>query len=116
MAPKMETNQFFRFAAWSLTTLIVLGVALNLVAFKGGSELVNHLPVLVKIPIALIGAAGTLGLFALWPSMMWHCVVINRGSLIGRAAWLISLLLTIPLATLAYYFIVFRDSNEVQRT
>ena len=80
---------------------------MNLVVAKSGAASVNNLPAVVKIPVSLLGAAGALGIFALWPGMMWHCVVVRKTTVPRKIGWMLLLLLTIPVGALIYYFLVF---------
>lgn len=112
----MKTLLFYRISAWSLITAVIMALALDLVVILKGPEAVNDLPIGFKLPISFVGAVGTLGLFALWPGMIWHCLVVSTASLGRKIAWLLFLLLTIPIAALLYYFNVFVESQQAKGT
>jgi hypothetical protein len=110
----MKIALLYRVSAWSLVAAVVIGLSLNLVVAKAGAASVNNLPVLIKLPLSLIGAAGALGLFALWPGMIWHCLVVHKGRVATRIGWIVLLLLTIPFGALTYYYLVFQKAQTVR--
>jgi hypothetical protein len=108
----MDFCKFCRAAAWCLVVLLVAAVVLNVVAVFGGASAFNALPAISKLPLGLLGALGALSLFGLWPAMMWHCATSYPGGILGKLMWFLMLLFTIPVGTLAYYFVVFEPRQK----
>ena len=97
---------FFRVCGWMLLSAVLLLLVLNLLVLARGAESITTLPAVFMSPIGIVGAAGALSCMALWPSMMWHCLVVNKSSVTQKALWFALLIFTIPLGAVIYYFVV----------
>jgi hypothetical protein len=109
----MRVNLFYRISAWSLMAAFIVILVLDVLVVNSGASSVENLPIIVKLPLSLIGAVGVLSLFALWPGMIWHCLTVHRTSIAKKALWIVLLLLTIPLGSIVYYFSVFKRETDV---
>jgi hypothetical protein len=96
---------FYRVCGWTLLSAVFLLIVLNLLVLAKGAASVTALPGVLIAPIGIIGAAGALACMVLWPSMMWHCLVVSKASTTQKALWFALLLFTVPLGTVIYYFV-----------
>lgn len=72
-------------------------------------KLLNQLPLVVRLPLGLLGSFSAIGIIALWFGMIWDCAVASGLPIRSRVKWLILLVLTNMLGALIYYFRVFRN-------
>jgi hypothetical protein len=96
---------FFRVCAYIELAMVMVFTVLNfMIGFKG-PESVAHLPTVLLIPICVLVFAGAFSFFALWPAMMWHCMVVNKTTAGKKVLWMVLLLFTMFVGVLVYYFI-----------
>ena len=94
---------FYRFCAAALLAAILVVMSVKLLIALRGPASVDNLPTALIFPMGLIGAVGAFAFFALWPCMMWHCLVVNKATPIKKIFWFMLLLFTLFVGTLVYY-------------
>ena len=83
------------------------------VALAGvGSESLQNLPFLMRLPLGVLGVFGALGIITVWLGMMWNCAVTSRLPMISKLGWLLLIVFTNMLGTLIYYFLVFQRQTD----
>lgn len=105
---EMRTRLFYSVSAWCLITAFAGDILLYLAVELFGPEILSRAPWVVKIPLGIIGAAGAFGFFALWLGMIWHCATVWHVGAGRKIGWLLLLLLTMPIGSLVYYFVIFK--------
>jgi hypothetical protein len=96
---------FFRVCAYALLAAVVILMVLNVIIIVKGPQSISNLPTVLLAPIGLFAFAGGFAFFALWPAMMWHCLVVNKTTIARKALWFILVLFTLFIGTLIYYFV-----------
>jgi len=104
----MTLRQFYRVAVWTFITTITVLVILNVALAVVGSQPLQNLPFLIRLPLGVLGVFGAVGIITVWFGMMWDCAVTSRLPLISKLGWFLLIVFTNMLGTLIYYFLVFQ--------
>lgn len=69
----------------------------------------EHLPLLIRIPIGLLGAFTATGIITLWLGMIWDAAFNSGLPAQSKAKWIAALLLINWMGALLYYYRVFNN-------
>lgn len=107
----MTLGYFYRIAASCFLTAVAVLTVLNIALAVVGKERLawlDNMPILIRLPLGLLGVAAAIGIVSLWFGMMWDCLYVSRLSLFSKIGWFLLLLITNMLGTLIYYYARFQ--------
>jgi hypothetical protein len=107
----LRIRTFYRLSAWCLIAAFVGNFLLFLMFSLLGPQAFEKTPSIVKFILGIVGAAGAFGFFALWLGMIWYCLAVWRVGIAKKIGWFLLLLVTMPLGSLVYYFVVFEQAK-----
>jgi hypothetical protein len=88
--------------------LILANIAVFIFGYEQMKGLEN-LPLLIRLPVGVLGAFSATGIIALWLGMISDCAFISGLPAWSKAKWLVALALINWLGALLYYYRVFKD-------
>jgi hypothetical protein len=88
--------------------LILANIAYFIFGYEQMKGLEN-LPLLIRLPVGVLGAFSAARILALWLGMIWDCAFISGLPAWSKAKWLAVLILINWLGALLYYYRVFKD-------
>jgi hypothetical protein len=88
--------------------LVALNVAYACVGYER-MESLESMPLLVRLPLGLLGAVSSIGIITLWLGMIWDCAVTSSLPVRSKVKRLVLLVLINWLGALIYYYRVFKN-------
>lgn len=113
----MTAPLFYRSAAWTFLTTVLVLLILNFLLATIGAErlnsLLDNLP--TRVLLGALGVTGAFGIMALLFGMMWNCLVVSKASIGSKIGWFLLMLFTNMLGALIYYFKVYRREGVASK-
>ena len=88
--------------------LILANIAYFTIGDEGMKGL-DNLPLLIRLPVGVLGAFSATGIIALWLGMIWDCAFNSDLPVWSKTKWFAALLIINWLGALLYYYRVFKD-------
>jgi hypothetical protein len=88
--------------------LILANIAYFIIGDEGMKGL-DNLPLLIRLPVGVLGAFSATGIIALWLGMIWDCAFNSDLPAWSKAKCFAALLIISWLGALLYYYRVFKD-------
>lgn len=98
---------FYRVAVVCLFTTLSIMVTMMIVGVFVGQERINSLPLLIRLPLGLLGAFCSISTIAFWLGMILDCVFTSKLTVWSKIKWLFPLVLINVLGALIYYYRIF---------